>query len=100
MTNVQEAPPAIDPAQVRIQLLNTYILRAVNLCVDRGILRRELRTTFNITQKGHIQAATLDVSEDELRAAFEKLGNVDYVNASLEYEDVFNGVVSKGEVVH
>lgn len=101
MSNLQEAGlEVVDPKLMRMRIVNTYVLRAVNLCVDRGILPRELRARFNITERGHIQSGGLDVTEAELREAFANLTNGDYLNESLEYDDVFNGVISKGEVIH
>lgn len=81
-------------------LVNAYVLRAVNLCVKRGILEPVLKTPVYITDKGERNCGALDVSEDELRTSFMQLSTSGYVHESLEYDDVFNGVISKGEVIH
>lgn len=94
------AQDAAEAATARRMLVNTYIIRAVNLCVDRGILEQALRVPITITDRGHRSAAVLDVSEEELREMFDNLLLHDYINPSVVYDDVFNGVVSKGEVLH
>lgn len=80
--------------------VNTYVLRAVNLCAERSIIEKFQKTAVYITDRGERNCGSLDVSEDELRASFDNLVTHGYISESLTYDDIFNGVISKGEVIH
>lgn len=77
-----------------------YIGRSINLCVDRQLLDGSYRTKIQITQQGMRVLGALNIAEEELRQAFNKMVVSGYISEFLEYDQVFNGVVSKGETLH
>lgn len=77
-----------------------YIARGINLCVDNKLIDPANRTKIQITQQGLRMLGALNIAEDDLRQAFAKMTNSGYISEFLEYDTVFNGVVSKGETLH
>lgn len=84
----------------RSSIVSTYVIRAINQCVDRGLLHAVQRSNVYITQNGHANCGRIDVTEEELRERFESLQNIGHVHESLEFEHVFNGIIGRGEVIH
>ncbi|MNE25713.1 hypothetical protein D3C80_1190490 [compost metagenome] len=77
-----------------------YIGRGINLCVDRKVLDSSFRTKIQISQQGMRMVGALNISEDDLRTAFSKMATSGYISEFLDFDQVFNGVVSKGETLH
>lgn len=77
-----------------------YIGRGINLCVDSKILDPSYRTKIQITQQGMRMLGALNIAEYDLRQAFAKMVASGYISEFLDYDQVFNGVVSKGETLH
>ena len=77
-----------------------YIGRGINLCVDSRVLDPSFRTKIQISQQGMRMLGALNISEHDLREAFAKMAVSGYISEFLEFDQVFNGVVSKGETIH
>lgn len=77
-----------------------YIIRAVNKCADALLIEPALDSSMSITIAGELKCATLDVTEDELRTAFDKMQASGHISEFLEYDDIFNGIVGRAEVLH
>lgn len=77
-----------------------YIGRGINLCVDSKVLDSSFRTKIQITEQGMRMLGALNISEEDLRVAFHKMSASGYISEFLEFDQVFNGVVSKGETIH
>lgn len=77
-----------------------YIGRGINLCVDRNIIDPSFRTKIQITEQGMRMLGALNISEDDLKVAFRKMIVSGYISEFLEFDQVFNGTVSKGETIH
>ncbi|MNC09446.1 hypothetical protein D3C75_570690 [compost metagenome] len=77
-----------------------YIARGINLCVDNKLIDPTNRTKIQITQQGLRMLGALNIAEDDLRQAYAKMVTSGYVSEFLDYDQVFNGVVSRGETLH
>ena len=88
------------PAEIRLSIVRLYIVRAINLCAAAGIIERVQQCNVTLSLKGEGKIGELDVTEEELRDVFYNMWTIGNIHESLEYEDVFSGVVSKGEVIH
>lgn len=90
----------IPPEELYASSVRVYVIRAVNKCIAARILDPVQACNATITPKGEIRCGQLETCEEDLRQAFEALQRGGIVHESLEYEDVFNGIVSRGEVLH
>lgn len=96
-------PKAIPLSELKTEregIVSTYILWGINKCVEQGVLEYVLRCPVSITVRGMINCGKLQTSEQELRDMFSRLQNLGYIHEALEFSDVFNGIISKGEVIH
>lgn len=99
MSDAQQLDQAFEDKATKMAVF-AYIARAVNLCVDKELVSVANRTKVSISQQGLRMLGTLNFTEKELREGFLRMSDAGYVSNVLDYDDIFNGVISKGETLH
>lgn len=100
MLEVEKLDAAFAEKSARYQGCIAYIARAVNMCIEKGMIDGEHNTNIMISQKGMRLIGEMELDEKDLRASFQLMVAKGYLNTNLYYNMVFTGVVSRGETLH